>query len=380
MNKLRLYLVSLGVLLSGAFAVNGLSGNVSAVVDNDPDCDNVAIIRCGAFSASGLREKASQGDVPRIFNHFGISQGDLNGGFVNGIVWRNGTVTVDGKVVATGAMTAGRNFGGTPIPNTNNVGKYPTSKFVTEGQTAFVRMVDGKFDFAVIKACGNPVSATPKQPPAPTPTPKFACVDLKVSEVSRTKRTFTAQASASGGATIEKYEFGFGDGFGITVANNSYTYDYKKVGTFKTNVVIHVKVDGVIKKVTSPACEVNVTIPDEKIKVCELATKTIITIDKAEFDSTKHSMDLNDCKTPPAPNMIKVCELATKNIIEIKESDFDSAKHSRDFNDCEEAPQVIAATGPETVIAGLFGSSALGYGAYSYAASRRQLINKLLGR
>jgi len=323
MNKLRLYIVSLGVLLSGALAVNGLTTSVSAVVDNDPDCDNVAIIRCGAFTMDKMREKASKGDVPVVFNAMGISQNELDGKFVSGIVWRNGTVTVDGKVVATGAMTAGRNFGGTPIPNTNNVGKYPTSKFVTEGQTAFVKMTNGKFDFALIKACGNPVSAVPKVVP---PAPK----DIKVCVLAT-----------------------------------------KKIITIKEN-----KFDSTKHTKDLTRCR------EEKIKVCELATKKIITINKSAFDSSKHSKNLNDCKvTPPVLGSIQVCELSTKTLITIKETEFDSAKHSKNFNDCEEeAPQVIAVTGPETMVAGLFGSSALGYGAYSYAQSRRQLINKLLGR
>lgn len=377
MNKIRLYIASLGVLLSGALAVNALGGTASAVVDNDPDCDNVAIIRCGAFSAGALREKAAQGDVPRVFNAFGIQQNELNG-FVDGIVWRDGRVTVGGKTVATGAMTAGRNFGGTPIPGTN-AGKYPTSKFVTEGQTAFVKMVNGTFEFAVIKACGNPVTATPKQP---EPKPGYECVRLTVDRISRTKHRFTAQATATGGATIEKYEFGFGDGMGITVNDKSYTYDYKKTGTFTASVVVHVKVNGQIKEVTSAACKKPVTVADEKIRVCELSTKQIITINKAEFDTTKHSMNLNDCKVvPPTPADIQVCELATKNVITIKDNEFDAAKHSKDLNDCkEEVPQVLAATGPEALLTGLFGSSALGYGAFSYFQSRRHLINKLLGR
>lgn len=378
-TPIRNLFITVGLLFSSAISLAMLGNVASAVVDNDPDCDNVAIIRCGAFSVDAMRQKASQGDVPKIFNHLGISQEDLKGEFVNGIVWRDGRVTVGDKVVATGAITAGRNFGGTPIPGTN-AGTYPTSKFVTEGQTAFVKLkADGTFDFAVIKACGNPVKATPKPP---VETPKFECVNLTAEKLSRTKYRFTAQATATGGATIEKYEFGFGDGMGITVAEKSYTYEYKKTGTFHATVVVHVKVDGQIKKVTSRACAADITIAPEKIRVCELATKQIITINKEEFDQTKHSMNLNDCKVvPPTPASIQVCELATKNVITIKDNEFDAAKHSKDLNACkEEVPQVLAATGPETIALSLFGSSALGYGAFSYFQSRRHLINKLLGR
>lgn len=324
-SRFRLYVVGIGILLSGALAASGLGAGVSAVVDNDPDCDNVAIIRCGAFNANVMREKASQGDVPRIYNALGVSQDDLRGNYVDGIVWRDGRVTVGGKTVATGAMTAGRNFGGTPIAGTN-AGIYSTSRFATEGQTAFVRMVDGKFDFAVIKACGNPVRANPTPPPTPEPQPEPEMIKVCVLATWEIK-------------TIKKSEFD----------STKHTKDLDKC---------------------------------RPIKVCELATYKIITIKKGEFDKTKHSRDLNDCKKPSTPSMIKVCELATKNIIEIKESEFDSSKHSKDLNQCAETetPQVLAATGPETLVGGLFGASALGYSAYSYLQSRRELLSKVLKR
>lgn len=324
-RRLRFYAIGFGVILSGALAMSGLSATASAVVDNDPDCDNVAIIKCGVFTKAKMREKASKGDVPRVYNAFGIHQNELDGKFVTGIVWRDGRVTVDGKVVATNAMTAGRNYGGTPIPNTNNAGKYPTSKFVTEGQTAFVKMTDGAFDFAVIKSCGNPVSATPKSPPAPQEAPK----DIKVCDL----RTFEI-------VTIKESNFD----------KSKYSKNLDKC---------------------------------RKIKVCELATKDIITIKRGEFDATKHSKDLNDCAETPAPNMLRVCVIATGDIVDIKESEFDAAKHSKDLNVCnkeEETPETIADTGPEAVMGGLFGSGALGYGAYSYLQSRRDLLSKLLKR
>jgi uncharacterized repeat protein (TIGR01451 family) len=43
----------------------------------------------------------------------------------------------------------------------------------------------------------------------------------------------------------------------------------------------------------------------------------------------------------------------------------------------EEAPETIASTGPAALLGGLFGSSMLGYGAYSYLQSRRTLFDTL---
>lgn len=144
---------------------------VQAAVDDTPDNDTVAIIRGGVFSETALRTKAAQGDVPRVFAAFGIQQNELNG-FVDGVVWKDGRVTVgQNDVVARGAVTAGRwdnpKPGMTRIPNTDRAYKMSTSNFVDEGQTAFIKMVNGRFSFAVIKPCGNPVTANPVNPPTP---------------------------------------------------------------------------------------------------------------------------------------------------------------------------------------------------------------------
>lgn len=45
-----------------------------------------------------------------------------------------------------------------------------------------------------------------------------------------------------------------------------------------------------------------------------------------------------------------------------------------------EEPQVLPVTGPAAAIAGIFGASSLGYGAYSFKASRTSLRNKILGK
>lgn len=113
------------------------------------------------------------------------------------------------------------------------------------------------------------------------------------------------------------------------------------------------------------------------ITVCELATKKVITIKENQFDAAKHSKNLNDCKEV-VPGKIQVCELATKKVITINENDFDSAKHSKDLNNCAEVlgtttPTVIASTGTASAIATMFGLSSLAAG-IGYAVQRRRNI------
>ena len=122
--------------------------------------------------------------------------------------------------------------------------------------------------------------------------------------------------------------------------------------------------------------KVSCVVPPKDITVCRLSDKTIVTIKENEFDSSKYSKDLNDCKTVEE-GKIKVCRLSDKTVVTIKESEFDSKKYSKDLNDCKEAetPPELPSTGPAEIIGSLAGTSALGYGAYTYAASRRALRN-----
>lgn len=437
------YLGSFVFLLSALVSLAGPSSTAHAVVDNTPDCDTVAIVRCGTMTENELRseyDKNDYGDLPKVYSAFGISRADLSGSFVDGIVWRDGRVTVGGKVVATDAVTAGRNYGGTPIPGTNGAAKFSTSKFVTEGQTAHVRMVNGKFSFAVIKSCGNPVTATP---PKDEPRPEFECIDLKVSEISRTKRTFTASATASGGATIEKYEFGFGDGFGVTVPGKTYTYEYKKAGTFTASVVVHVKVNGEIKKVNGPQCTAPVLIKPESAKPvysCDALMARLITketrtyafdlkytaddgavlknvdfafgdgasqnsVTPAQLPSVQHSFPKEGKYTTSAilhftiPGSTQVqdkkCEVTFDISPEACPLNPSLPKNSPDCQpcplpgketlpknspDCKEAPQVLAATGPADIALGGLGLSSLTAAGYYWRASRNRLIAKLLGQ
>lgn len=109
-----------------------------------------------------------------------------------------------------------------------------------------------------------------------------------------------------------------------------------------------------------------------KITVCELNTWNIREINEKDFDATKHSRNLADCKE-------KVCDYTTKTIVTINKNEFKDTVHTRDMSKCEdeEAPQVLPTTGPGAILGGLFGSSALGLGISSYIRSRNALSSVL---
>lgn len=86
-----------------------------------------------------------------------------------------------------------------------------------------------------------------------------------------------------------------------------------------------------------------------------------------------------ECETP----QIKVCEISTKKVITINEGDFDAAKHTKDLTVCNvtpatpvtpAAPQVLAATGPAETFTQIVGVTALAGAISYYIRSRRANI------
>jgi hypothetical protein len=154
------------------------SSSQALTVSSPRDCDDNAMIRCGALTTEELAMKYQSSGVGPIYARFGITGkevSDMNTTAVAGTVTKAGQVMVDGKVVATGAVTAGRqNMPGSTQDSSGGITFYqrpPSVSFASNSLPAFVVMENGKFSFAIIASCGNPVKATPVVQPAPTPTP-----------------------------------------------------------------------------------------------------------------------------------------------------------------------------------------------------------------
>ncbi len=176
-----------GAILSMALALSAFVGIAYAA----QDCDNNAVVYCGAQTQAELQQKIAtgdgkNGDIRQIYTQYGISTSQIDR-TVNGTVTKDGKVIVNGQTVATGAQSVGRQF----IPGSTQQGTVyirPTSvSFKQDSLEAFVYMPNGTFAWAILKSCGNPVVAnavpkpvtptvkpTPPPPapqPAPTPTP-----------------------------------------------------------------------------------------------------------------------------------------------------------------------------------------------------------------
>lgn len=155
-------------------------------INSSRDCDSNAVIHCGALNFQELKRRYNnQQGVKPIFREFGITRQDIasiHTQAVEGRVTKGGRVIVDGKTVARNAMTAGRhNISGSEKITRGNTTFYvrpPSSSFASSSLPAFVVMENGRFQYAIIASCGNPVKAQAvekqrreKSVPQPAPTP-----------------------------------------------------------------------------------------------------------------------------------------------------------------------------------------------------------------
>ncbi len=230
--------------------------------------DKTSVVRCGVNSKSQVLAAYDKNErsMRTIYSHMGISRADIaNASFVSGKVYRNGNVVVGNKVVATGARTAGHNWGSgygqKKIPGTSDAYTYSTGALVSDARPVLVSMVNGTFKYAVIISCGNPVTATP--PPAPKPQPVYACDALQASatKIQAGKEvTFTANGTAKNGAKIVSYTYNFGDGASSTTGARTQSHTYTKAGSYTATLKVNVSVNGKTVAVTGNKCAVAITV------------------------------------------------------------------------------------------------------------------------
>lgn len=265
-SRLRTYVVA------GIFAAVGVLtvvGPSLAQAADQRDCDDNAIMRCGAYSLSELREKY-MADVPTVFAHYGVSSGEVKGtsGTVqSGYVTKSGNVVVGDKVVATGAVTVGRqNMSGSTAVTIGGKTYYertPSVSFQTDKLDAYVFFDrNGVFSGAVIKSCGNPVDGEPEAKPT------AVCKGITKNTIARNKFSFDGAAEVKDGAKVTGYVFTIKDSAGATVASKTVsTSDLKansgeitldKAGTYTARVTVKTSVGDK----TGNSCETSFTVAE----------------------------------------------------------------------------------------------------------------------
>lgn len=188
-KTLLLSTITAVVLGIGAFHLSSAQAqNIN--IGGARDCDSNAVVYCGAGSVNQFIHKYNNGDglnrsggIKNIFNHFGINQSEVQNmnksstHVERGKVSKSGDVyDANGKLIATNAITAGREYmpGSTKVTRngTTFYTRPSSASFLSNTLDAYIVKVNGQFSFAILAACGNPVKAKPTTPPKPQPKPE----------------------------------------------------------------------------------------------------------------------------------------------------------------------------------------------------------------
>lgn len=289
------------VLLAGLLTVSIVGQGQSTVqAAATPGCDDYAIMRCGASGPKEFIAKAmvnEPGDLKAIFAHYGLPQSDYQrfaNNAVNGTLYNDGRIVVDGQTVGRSTMNVGRVKDGNFNQRVNiNGNKYWGGSF---GSTYHANQADvmvlfddkGVMQFAAISSCGNPQEITPTMP-------NYDCDMLKQNKVGKNTYEFSTRATATNGAEVVKVEYDFGDG--ETKTTNSLTqtvrHKFTKDATVRVRVTFKLP-GGATDTVTSEDCMTKIEFekpeqpPEEETPViaCTMLEGVLINADTRTYRFT----------------------------------------------------------------------------------------------
>jgi len=269
------------VMLPAALFGSLFASNASALqIQGGSDCSNNSVIDCGVTSTDAIISYLpGHTAILDLYDHsFGINQDDINNldnsattadpnctsttddCTVAGTVNVNNDVVVNGKIVATNAITAGREnisnaYGSSTAVSYAGYTFYvrtPRVSFITASIDAFVVMKNGQFQFAILAPCGNPVKATPV--PVVVPKPTYSCIALSAQVSSSDPSTVVMSVlhTASGGAVFKNVTYSIDNittGVTTTVANASdsnVSYTFPNYGTQNITATVNFTLNGSI--------------------------------------------------------------------------------------------------------------------------------------
>ncbi len=203
----------------------------------------------------------------------------------------------------------------------------------------------------------------------PKPVAKYTCKSLGITTVDRTNFKFATNYTAEN-ATFKSVTYVIKNAAGQivdtkTATSTTLNYTQATAGKYTVQATVTFTVNGQDKTASGDckgAFEVKETPqpPVKDIKACDLKSKKIITIKEDQFDSSKHSKNLNDCKEAPKEH----CPIPGKENL------------PKDSPDCKEAPVTppeLPHTGAGENVVAVVGLGALIASIGYYVASRRAL-------
>lgn len=290
-NKLlvgSLFVTLMGATLAGSLALSHSTANAA--------CNPNDIMACGASNPAEFVSKYKQnasGDLATIYSSYGLAPDEIDR-FAKtakmGTAYKNGTIVVDGKVVATGADSLGRNkkthSATVSIGNKAYYSDTNQNVFVPDSIPAMVMLNGEQFEFAALTACGNPLHGTPNGN-----APKYSCDMLNRKQIDRDTFSFTTNATAQYGANVAKVVYEFGDG--TTKTANTITeaveHTYSKPGNYNAKVTVYVTVNGETKTVTGVQCTKPITVeevPQTPTYACKELIGELISKDSRQYRFT----------------------------------------------------------------------------------------------
>ena len=393
MNKFK----KIGIAISLGFAM--LGGIWLASPSQAAGCNSFNVVYCGTHSMSELQTAYSRTEIKELYKEWYVTETMVQGGsnMREGVVDANGNITVDGRVVATNAITV-QSKAGTRQPQPQRSYKtsngytyyqYTTGQSFVDGPKSYNIYAwfdnNGSFITGVIKDCGNPVWGNPTTPPA---KPSLTCDALQVTEISRNTFKFSVKATAKDGASITSYTYNFGDNNIKTTNSSEIQYTYAKEGNYTVTITVNGKETGEVKR-QNPNCQKTITVkPEPKMIVCvieEGGKKYTKEIKKEEFNEKIHKTNLDECKKAPAKITVCVIEEGGKKYTrEIKKEEFNEKIHKTNLDECKETPAPntpstptpspeLPKTGASDAIMSALGLGGLTTATIAYIASRRQM-------
>ena len=288
------------------------------------DCKTNSIMKCGAGTPADFISKVqanAPGDLKTVYADYGLVSSDYSR-FVSsaraGVVYKSdGRIVVDGHTVATNAYSLGRES--KSYSTAKSVGGktyYQSSvKDVMLNDTLPVMVMfnsKGVMQFAVMDACGNPMTATKV-------VPSYSCDELQATAYTPKKDTynFTVKTSAANGAKVVKAVYDLGDGTTGTVTDLSTVvqHTYKAPGTYTATVTVYVSLPGnQTVTVTSAKCKTTVTIkqpqtpPVTPTTPTPCAIKPSVPANSPECKPCEYNnqlpADSPECKKPEQPQVL----------------------------------------------------------------------------
>ncbi len=295
-------------VVGAAGAGMALKSNASAAPVSTPDCNANAVAWCGSPSASDLINKYNNGDghnsaasIQNIYNCVGITSTDIHAmtGGANGYVTNTGDVYLGGQLVATGAITGGRqDIGGAASTPHNCNGttfweRPPQVSFQNPQLAAMVVMKNGVFQYAILISCDNAVIATPI-------IPNYTCDMLNATPVTDKLNTynFTSHVIFGNGAVFDKVVYDFGDGSAPVSSlgtGDLISHTYTKPGTWTAKVTAYFTLPGGTVVATTPGgnCVRRITIQPPILSCIYLQAVLPDQKNKLSFEFTLKAADGN---------------------------------------------------------------------------------------